>query len=356
MNERDKQIESTRARDAPVNRAPLDDKAARRANRKTVALVIAALALAAIAVFAWRYLQEPGLPQGIASGNGRLEATEVAITTKYAGRLSVVLVREGDRVAPGQVLARMDVRELEAELHQAQAQVKQAQKQRNAAAAVIAQRRSEVALAEKNLGRSRELYENQNIPIEQLERSETAVQTAQATLAAAQAELATAEAAIEAAAARAETVRTRIDDSALQTPIAGRVLYRLAEPGEVLAAGGKVYTVLDLSDVYMTIFLPTLQAGRLRIGGDARLVLDAIPEYTIPATVSFVSPEAQFTPKEVETRTEREKLMFRVKVRIDPALIAKHDDLMKTGVPGTAYVRLTSDVEWPERLQVRLPP
>jgi HlyD family secretion protein len=309
-----------------------------------------------IAIIAWQYLQAPALPQGIASGNGRLEATEVDITTKFPGRLAEVLAKEGDNVKTGQVVARMDDRELAAELRQAQAQVKQAQKQRSAAAAVIAQRKSEVALAEKNLARSRELYENQNIPIEQLQRSETVMQTARAALAAAQAELANAEAQIEAAKARVETVRTRVDDSALKTPIPGRVLYRLAEPGEVLPAGGKVFTVLDLTDAFITIFLPTKQAGRLRIGDQARIVLDAIPEYTIPATVSFVSPEAQFTPKEVETRTEREKLMFRVKLRIDPALLAKHADIMKTGVPGTAYVRLGPDVEWPEQLHVHLPP
>jgi HlyD family secretion protein len=314
------------------------------------------VAAAALAVLAWHYLQEPELPEGIASGNGRLEATQVDITTKLAGRLAEVSFKEGEDVKAGQVLARMDVRELEAELRQAQAQVIQAQKQRTAAAAVIAQRKSEVTLAEKNLARSRELYENQNIPIEQLQRSETTLQTAQAALSAAKAELALAEAAIDAARARAESVRTRIDDGALKTPTAGRVLYRLAEPGEVLPAGGKVLTVLDLTDASMTIFLPTLEAGRLRIGDEARIVLDAISEYTIPAKVSFVSPEAQFTPKEVETRTEREKLMFRVKVQIDPALLAKHSAIMKTGVPGEAYVRLGTDVAWPESLQVRLPP
>lgn len=324
---------------------------------KKKAMVAGVVAVAAVvAAFAWQYLQEPMLPEGIASGNGRLEATAVDITTKYPGRLAEVSVKEGDDVTAGQVLARLDVRELEAELHQAQAQVTQAQKQRAAAAAVISQRQSEVTLAEKNLARSRELYENKNIPIEQLQRSETAVQTAQAARAAAEAQLALADAAIDAARARVESVRSRLDDSALKTPLAGRVLYRLAEPGEVLPAGGKVFTVLDLTDAFMTIFLPTLQAGRLRIGGEARIVLDAIPEYVIPAKVSFVSPEAQFTPKEVETRTEREKLMFRVKIRIDPVLLAKHGTIMKTGVPGVAYVRLGTDVQWPEKLQVRLPP
>ena len=320
-----------------------------------MALTGVAILAAVAAMFAWKALEPPGLPEGIASGNGRLEATEVDITAKFAGRLADVTVHEGDDVAAGQVLARLDVRDLEADLRQARALVKQARKQRGAAAAVIAQRRSEVLLAEKNLARARELYENQNIPIEQLQRSETAVQAARAVLAAAEAELATAEAAIEAAAARAESVRTRIDDSVLTSPLAGRVLYRLAEPGEVLPSGGKVFTVLDLTDISMTIFLPTLQAGRVQIGDEARIVLDALPDHVVPATVSFVSPEAQFTPKEVETRTEREKLMFRVKVRIDPALLGEHAAIMKTGIPGVAYVRLGSDVFWPEALQVRLP-
>lgn len=325
-------------------------------NRKKVALGGLAVLIVVFAVLAAQYFQEPGLPSGIAVGNGRLEATEVDITTKFPGRLAEVRVKEGDEVTVGQVLARMDVRELEADLHQAEAQVRQMEKQRSVALAVIAQRQSEVRLAENNLARSRELYENQNIPIEQLQRSETAVQTAQAMRVAAAAELANAEAGIEAARARAESVRTRIEDSTLTTPISGRILYRLTEPGEVLPAGGKVLTVLELTDAFMTIFLPTLQAGRLRVADEARIVLDAIPEYVIPAKISFVSPEAQFTPKEVETRTEREKLMFRVKVRVEPELVAKHAAIMKSGLPGVAYVRLGNDIEWPASLQVRLPP
>jgi len=320
-------------------------------------LIIDSLAVVAVvAIFVWQNSQQPEIPKDIASGNGRLEATEVDITTKYPGRLASLDAKEGDTVKAGQILARMEVRELDAELRQAEAQVKQAQKQRAAAQAFITQRESEVALAEKNLARSRQLYENKNISIEHLQSSETAVQTARATLAASQAELANTEAMIEAAMARVETVKTRVDDSVLKAPIDGRVLYRLAEPGEVLPSGGKVFTVLNLYDASMTIFLPTAQAGRLRIGDEARMILDAIPEYVIPAKVTFVSPEAQFTPKEVETRTEREKLMFRVKVQLDPVLLAKHADIMKTGVPGTTYVRLGADAVWPEKLHVHLPP
>ncbi len=321
---------------------------------KTLILVSAGLAI--LVALGWRYLQKPTVPENIASGNGRLEATQVDITTKYPGRLAQVKVKEGDDVEAGQELASMDLRELNAEMRHAQAQVTQAQKQRSAATAVISQRKSEVTLAEKNLVRARELYENQNIPIEQLQRNETAVQTARAAHRAALAELAFADATIDAARAQVESVSTRIDESILKSPLGGRILYRLAEPGEVLQGGGKVLTLLDLTDAFMTIFLPSSHAGRLRIGDEARIVLDAMPEYIIPAEVSFVSPEAQFTPKEVETRTEREKLVFRVKVQIDHDVLLQHGAIIKSGVPGVAYVRLGKDAVWPDSLQVRLPP
>jgi len=318
--------------------------------------VIALLIVTAAITFLFTFFHKPELPPDLAFGNGRLEAVEVDITTKFGGRLASVLVKEGDKVALNQALAQIDTKELDAQLRRAEAEVRSARHGRIFAIAVIAQRKSELSLAKKDLSRSKGLYENDNISLEQLQRDETAVQTAKATLAASQAQLSNSEAAIEAAIANTELLKVQIEDSILKSPIAGRVLYRLTEPGEVLPAGGKVLTVLDLTDASMTIFLPTLQVGRLHIGDEARIVLDAIPEYVIPATVSFVSPEAQFTPKEVETRTEREKLMFRVKVRIDPALLAKHSAIMKSGVPGLAYVRLGTDVAWPESLQAQLPP
>jgi len=182
------------------------------------------------------------------------------------------------------------------------------------------------------------------------------VATAAALLAEAEAKVLEAQAAMDAAIAAAETIAADIDDCILKSPVKGRILYRLAEPGEVLSAGGKVLTVLELTDVYMTIFLPTRLAGRVRFGADARLVFDALPDLTVPAKVSFVAPQAQFSPKEVETRTEREKLMFRIKVKIDPELLLQHFADVKTGVPGVAYVRLDPEAEWPEDIRRRTLP
>ena len=292
------------------------------------------------------------LPEGFVSANGRTESTEVDITAKFGGRLEQVLVKEGDPIELNQTLARIETRELEAQLRRAQAEVRRTEQEKHFAVAVIAQRKSELSLSRKDMERSKGLYENDSISLEQLQRDETAVETAKATLAAAQAQLSNAEAAIEASIANTELIKTQIDDSVLRAPIGGRVLYRLAEPGEVLPGGGKVLTVLDPMDIYMTLFLPTFEAARVAIGAEARVVLDGIPDMAIPAHVSYVAPRAQFTPKEVETRTEREKLMFRLKVQLDADFLKTHSALAKTGIPGVAYIRLDEEAEWPEHLIV----
>lgn len=305
----------------------------------------------------WRpFFQSRSLPEGFAQGNGRLEATEVDVATKLPGRLREVRVREGDRVEAGQVVAILDTDSLEAQQRQAQAEQRRSQQEREAALALVEQRESELDYARRELARLQRLAQSgQFVAEDQLDQTRTKVRTAEAALRAARVQVDASEAAMAAAQASIERIAVDIADSTLRAPRGGRVLYRLAEPGEVLGAGGKVLTLLDLTDVYLVIFLPAPAAGRLALGGEARIVFDAAPEYVIPARVSFVAPRAQFTPKQVETQSVREQLAFRVKVRIDPALLARHEAWVKTGVPGLAYVRLRPEAPWPENLSVRLP-
>lgn len=305
---------------------------------------------------AWQRVQPPPLPEGFTVGNGRLEATDIDIATKLAGRLQDVLVREGDTVEAGQVVARMDTRTLEAQLRQAQAKVQQARDAKDSAAAVVVQRQSELAFAKIEYKRAQDLAARKVISDQQLDIARTRVQTSEAVLVEARSAAIEAQAAIDAAVAETERLQVEIDDSILKAPRRGRVQYRLAEPGEVLEAGGRVLTMLDLTDVYMTLFLPEAEAGRVAIGGEARIVFDAAPNLVIPAAVYFVDAEAQFTPKAVETATERQKLAFQVRVRIAPELLRQYEPIVKTGLPGVAYVRLAADRAWPANLQVRLPP
>jgi len=301
----------------------------------------------------WFYFRIPPLV-GFASGNGRLEVQEIDVATKFPGRIAEVLVDEGDRVQGGQVVARMDTSSLNAQVREAEAQVLRSRQGQITAKALIAQRRSETLLAERDFERARALYVNANISAKDYDRTRSTMDTAKAATTQAEAQLAEADAAIAASLAQKERIQVDLKDSVLTAPRSGRVQFRLAEPGEVLASGGKVLTLIDPTDVYMTVFLPAAEAGKIALGAQARITLDAAPNLVIPAAVSFVADKAQFTPKEVETRTEREKLMFRIKVKIDPELVKGHEAQVKPGLPGVAYVQLDSSVQWPPSLQTKL--
>ena len=324
-----------------------------------------------------------GFGPGIATGNGRIEAVQIDVAAKNAGRITEILVDEGEFVMAGQVLAIMDTQVLQAQLSEAeanlrhaligietaQAQVRQREAEKNAAAAVMAQRRIERDAAVKRYARTEELARKGNASSQLLDDDNTRLQASKAGLSASEANLAASDAAIGAAraqvvgaeanvaAARAtiQRIEAEIEDSSLKSPRDGRVQYRIAEPGEVVAGGGKVLSLVDLGDVYMTFFLPTEAAGRVALGSDVRLILDAAPHYVIPAKASFVSDVAQFTPKSVETAEERLKLTFRIKARIDRALLQKYIHQVKTGLPGVAYVKLDPAQEWPDALRVQLP-
>lgn len=325
-------------------------------SRRRLVLVLGALLLATGAGYlVWRHYAAPGLPPGFAVGNGRVEAERIDIATKFAGRLLEVLADEGDWVERGAVLARLDAADVQAQLREAKAAMEQARQRLAQAAAAVAQRESQLRLAEIELQRALFLLGKGNVAKQVVDE-----RTAQRDLQAAgldndKAAVGDATAAIEVAAARVERLQVDLEEYTLTAPRSGRVQYRLALPGEMLPAGGRVLTLLDLTDVYMEIFLSTDEAGRLPIGAEARIVLDAAPEYVFPASVSFVAADAQFTPRQVETARERQNLMFRVKVEVPQDLLERYARLVKTGLPGVAYVRTDANAVWPDGLAVHLP-
>jgi HlyD family secretion protein len=295
------------------------------------------------------------VPEGFALTNGRVEATKTYITTKYQGRIEAVLVREGDTIDEGQLLARMDTRTLKAQLRQAEAQIQKAKDAKATAIAMVEQREGEIGFWRTDVEREQRLAAKGASSRENYEAVYAKWKAGEAALIAAKSQVVEAQAAIEAAMAEADRLRVDIEDGNLVSPRRGRVQYRLAEIGEVLAPGGRVLDTVDLTDVYMLFYLPEAEAGKVTIGAEARLLFDAVPDVVIPASVYYVAPEAQFTPKTVETRTERQKLAFQVRARIDPDLLKKYELYVKIGLPGVVYVRLDPAAAWPERLQVRLP-
>jgi len=322
---------------------------------KVILFLLIAVAIGIGAYSAWLEFKPVDLPPGFAVSNGRLEAERTDIATKFPGRVSEVFVQEGDTVEVGQILAKMDTAELQAQLEEAKAVVEEVKHQREQAIALLAQRKSELTLAEQQFERSRALEVKGYTPTEKVQQRRATKMTAEAAITSADAGIRRAKAAVTASIARVARIEENLKDSVLIAPRSGRIQYRLAQPGEVLGAGGKVLTLLDFSDVYMTIFLPMKDIGQLEIGAEARIVPDAFPDNVVPATVSFVASNAQFTPKFVETKSEREKLMFRVKVRLPQHILERYSRRVKAGITGMAYVKTAPNAQWPSNLVVNLP-
>jgi HlyD family secretion protein len=301
--------------------------------------------------FYWWQHSQSQLPPGIAWGNGRIEADEIDIDTKFAGRIAEMLADEGDMVKAGQIVARMDTQDLAASLKKSEAQVQQAQRAIDEATANVAQQTSQVLLAKQQMDRATSLAQKGYQTKEVLDQRQQQLDGATAALRAAQAKVIESQHALEASTHDVELYRVNIADNTLVAPRDGRMQYRIANIGEVLPAGGKVFAMLDISYVYMDVYLPTEEAGKLKIGADARIVLDAYPNVAIPAKVSFIATQAQFTPKAVETKSERDKLMFRIRVRVDPERLRARADAVRSGLPGVAYLRLDPAVAWPPQLQ-----
>lgn len=255
---------------------------------------------------------------------------------------------------PGDVLAVMDTTELQSQRLRAQAAVASAQAAVTVAQAGVTQAEATLALSQSELARAETLNERGVVSGEDLDIRRTETRLAEAGLVAAEASAVAQERAVDAETAALGEIDARIADSTLYATQAGRVLYRLAQPGEVLGSGGRVLTLVSLGDVYMEFFLPASAAPRVQLGDEARIVVDVMPDVSVPAIVSFVAPQAQFTPRQVETEEERESLMFRIRVRIPQELVAERLAQVKTGVRGVAWVRLAgtdgSVPDWPEGL------
>lgn len=295
------------------------------------------------------------MPAGIVKTNGRIEATQVDVAAKYPGRLVDIGVEEGSEVKAGQVVGRVSSPEYEAQLRAAQSNVDRATQALAEAESLIDQRKAVLAAAKTDFERGQELIKTQIITQQTFDQRQRNYESAQASVTGAQAQRDQANAAIKSAQAEVDRIEAILHDLVLVSPRTGRVQYLLARNGEVIAAGGKVMTILDLHDVYMTIFLPAAAAGKLEIGSEARIILDPAPDYVIPAKVTFVAADAQFTPKTVETKEEREKLMFRGKLQLDAEVLKQYSRRVKTGVRGIGIVRTNPATPWPSDLQVKLP-
>ena len=299
-----------------------------------------------------------GKEEDVIAASGHVEATEVRLSSKVAGHVEAISVQEGDRVAAGQEIARIDTTDARLALEAARADRAQADAQRRLQ--VAGSRKEDIAEAEAQAERARADLRGAGEDLDRMERllasgsgtdkarddARTRRDIAAATLEAAlerlrklragsrPEEIDAAVARVAAADARIAQLEQQIADAVVKSPVEGVVTEKLAETGELVTRGTGLVVVTELARPWLNIYLAEPDLGRIRLGQEAEVATDAGQRRT--GRVTFISPQAEFTPKNVQTPDERAKLVFRVKVSLDNA-----DGLFKPGMPAEARLRPT---------------
>jgi HlyD family secretion protein len=317
-------------------------------SRLIISLV--SLSVVIIAVY-WLYLK-PSESTDFYQTNGRIEAEQVLVASKFAARIEKIFIEEGQYIEAGGKIAQLDMKQIESQYKASLAQIQQAQKAANEANTVLKVRKEEADLALSQWKRGNQLKEKGFLSDQDFDKLTTQKLTSESAVELAYAGVEQAKAAIDVATANAEQLESVLDDGLILAPRSGRIQYLLSQEGEVLAAGGRLVALLDLQQVYMSVFVPSQIMTRLPLDAQARLSFSSTPNIVVPAKVTFIASEAQFTPKAVETESERDNLMFKIKLSIPKALLEQHEKQIKTGVRGNAFIRLNESIEWPETLKL----
>jgi HlyD family secretion protein len=307
--------------------------------------------------------------EGILQANGQVRGTEITISSKNGGRLDRVLINEGQQVKKGALIAEISSEEVEAKIEQAKARVEIYKKQQDVAfhsahqAKAALQRvessikdiDSRLNLANSDYKRSSELADKGIISRRQLEEAETQYKSAQANVDAAKESKEEAIALIEraeasqgvianqlaAADAQLKEINTIFQDTKIYAPSDGTVINKLAEQGELVVQGTPIAIIMNLSDIYVRVYIPQIDIGKIRIGNPVRIYADAFPDSYFKGKVVEVSQKAEFTPKEIHMKEERTKLVFGVKVMIE-----NPEGYLKPGMPVDVRLRWKEDVPW----------
>jgi membrane fusion protein YbhG len=316
-------------------------------------LFLAAAAIAAILLPGCRGPKE----DGTISASGTIEAVEVTVAAKTSGQVEKILIEEGSRVQVGDELAAIDSDSLAIQLRQAEAGVDLARSQLDLllkGARVEDIRQTEEAakqaeanlfLAGEDLKRIRNLYEKESATAKMREDAEARYKVAQAQSEAAQQallkvrklsrpeEVRAAQARLAQAEAGRDLLKKTINDATIVSPVSGLVTHKAVEAGEFVGPGTPLLTIADLDKVRLNIYVTEVELGRVRLGQPAEIRVDSYPGRSLSGTVIFISPEAEFTPKNVQTKEERVKLVYRIKVEIP-----NPEGILKPGMPADAAI------------------
>ncbi len=294
------------------------------------------------------------------TASGTIEATDVNVAAKVPAQIVTLYIDDGTPVDSGSLIAVQDHSTLDIQLREAQSGVDQARAQLTltqqgarvediqSAEQAVTQAETNRKLAADDLERIRNLEAGGAATKQQLEDAETKYRVAQSQLDQAEdnltktrhlsrpEEINAANAHVDQLVAARDAVQKQIDDSYITAPLKGTVTHKVAEQGELVASGATVATVTDLSSVYLMIYVTEEQLPRVKLGDKADVIVDGLPNRTFAGTVTYISPEAEFTPKNIQTKDDRVKLVFGVKVEIP-----NPNGYLKKGLPADATVHLS---------------
>jgi HlyD family secretion protein len=286
--------------------------------KKQVIIPIAILVLLALIALIY-FLQHSG-PETILL-SGTVEVTEVEISPELSAKVATLYHREGDSVEEGDPLLDLDKSNVEAQLRAAEAA-------QQAAAAQSSLARAKMANAQRDYDRSLKLYQAEAISESAFDAAETAYKIAKDTYE-------TSLNQYKGAQAQVETLTLQLEKAHLTSPINGLILERNVEAGEVVSPGMVLMTIGDLQRPWVRVYIGEPDIGRVRISQDAIVVTDAYPNKEFPATLRYIADEAEFTPKNVQTRQERIKLVYEAKV-----YLTNKEGILKPGMPADVSLQL----------------
>lgn len=319
--------------------------------------LVAVMRLVLVGLVSFFLLMACGKPSTGVHGSGTVEATEVTVAARVQGELLSVEAEEGDRVEKNEVLAQIDREDLELQLRQAEQRLEATRAQLDLllagarredlrqAEARLEQARQALDLARKSYERVERLYEGGSATPSELDRAETEFEQAQSRVTAAQAQVEKLESmarpeevrAARARVAEAQTgvdrVRRQIAESVVRAPRAGTVTTRAREAGEFVAPGSALFTIADLSTVYLTIYVPEPSLSSISLGQEAEISVDGMEDRRFYGEVTRIAEEAEFTPKNVQTQEARAQLVFAVEITID-----NEEGVFKIGMPADARI------------------
>lgn len=310
-------------------------------------LPAALVALAVVSYMAYQTLRPTELPTGFLYVNGHVEGTEVTLSAEVAGRVVAAEFEEGRTVDSGQILVRIDPADYRARLAQAQAERRATAAEREMLIARLETARHHLQTAEADLEALRQAFEQAAAAQKELREDEDRVREARSEVGILEAQVDRLEARLDAADQQIELLRLQLERTEIAAPLDATVLIKAVEAGELVQPARVVAVLADLSRVELKAYVPEREIGKIKLGDEARVRIDAFPDRLFDATVARVDQQAQFTPRDIHMPEERTRMVFGVTLALE-----NDDGLLKPGMPADAWIKWDHETPWPAQLTI----